>query len=69
MAEQAAAAGPESFFRRHSVLAYFLLAFAISWTGALAVAAPALLRGQAVSNFSGILMFPAMLLGGASAGS
>ena len=57
------AAEGDSFFRRHSVATYFLMTFAISWAGALAVAAPALLRGQAVSNFSGILIFPAMLLG------
>jgi len=61
--QAAGALRPDSVFRRHSVLAYFLMTFAISWTGALAVAAPALLRGQAVSRLSGILMFPAMLLG------
>ena len=53
----------ESFFRRHSVVSYFLMTFAISWLGALAVVAPALLQGQELSNFTGILIFPAMLLG------
>jgi hypothetical protein len=62
-AQAAGALRPDSFIRRYSVLAYFLLTFVVSWTGALAVAAPALLRGQSVSKISGILMFPAMLLG------
>lgn len=64
MIEQAVGAWqPKSFVRRQSVSPFFLLTFAISWTGALAVAAPALLRGLEVSKLSGILMFPAMLLG------
>ncbi|HLH02857.1 MAG TPA: CPBP family intramembrane glutamic endopeptidase [Bryobacteraceae bacterium] len=39
------------------------MTFAISWIGAFAVAAPQLLRHTPLSKTTGILMFPAMLLG------
>ena len=61
--EPSVAAGSETLVQRHPVLAYFALTYTISWLGALLIAAPALIRGEHVSNVSGLLMFPVMLLG------
>jgi membrane protease YdiL (CAAX protease family) len=59
---------PGNFPQRHPVASYFALTFAISWLGALAVALPTVLRHQPISKTTGILMFPAMLLGPSLAG-
>jgi membrane protease YdiL (CAAX protease family) len=49
--------------QRHPVTCYFALTFFLSWLGAFLVAAPHLLRGQPLPRLTGILMFPAMLVG------
>lgn len=51
------------FFQRHPISSYFALTFLISWTAAFLVAAPRLLRREDLPQLTGVLMFPAMLLG------
>jgi len=57
-----------TILERHPIAAYFVLTFAISWAGALVVAAPGLIRSAGISNTTGIVMFPAMLLGPLASG-
>lgn len=66
--EFAVPSNQEAIIRRYPVATYFALTFLISWMGALAVAAPYLVRQQPLPQMTGILMFPVMLLGPSFAG-
>jgi len=58
----------ESLACRYPILVYFPLTFGISWLGALVVALPSIIHGREMSNLTGVLMFPAMLLGPLTSG-
>jgi|SRR5271165_6736141 len=62
-AQQELSKDNETLIVRHPVAAYFAPTFLISWMGALLVAAPHLMRHEPLPKITGILMFPAMLLG------
>lgn len=55
--------GRASILSRYPIASYFLLTFAVSWTGAFLVAAPHILRREAIPKMSGLLMFPVILVG------
>jgi len=63
MATDISSSENSSFVRTHPAITYFLLTFTTSWTAALLVAAPKLLQAAPLPKLTGILMFPAMLLG------
>lgn len=48
---------------RRPIVTYFVLTFTVSWTAALIVVGPKLRNGRPIPDLTGILMFPAMLLG------
>lgn len=52
----------------HSVSAYYLLTFAVSWAGAFCLVARYVFRGEHIPKFTGLMMFPIMLLGPSLAG-
>jgi len=60
--------GLRALVTRHPATIYFVVTFAISWTGALSIAARAFMRGESLPKMTGLMMFPIMLLGPCLAG-
>jgi uncharacterized protein len=54
--------------KRYPTVFYFMLCYGISWTSALWVALPTLIKHQPFQKMVGLIMFPVMLLGPPAAG-
>ena len=57
-----------ALIQRHSVAAYFFLAFCISWGGSLAILSPKFARGEVYQPTDTVLTLLAMLAGPSLAG-
>ncbi len=58
-----ASANSAGWITRHSLPCYFVLTFGISWVGAFLLVAPYVLHKAPIPQLTGLLIFPAMLLG------
>lgn len=58
----------QEILKKYPTVFYFSLCYGISWTGALIVALPTLLSHQPFQKMVGLIMFPVMLVGPATAG-
>ena len=55
-------------WEQHLALTYFVLTFVISWGGVLAATGTKLLSGERIPRFTGLMLFPLLLIGPLSAG-